>query len=128
MIVDTSAIVAVSFRDPGFEDVLAKLAAAERAGAGAPTPSETAIVLTARLGRDARGLLERFLQEFAIETVPFGDEHWRAAHDAYRRFGKGRHRARLDFGVCLSYATGALTHEPSLYVGEDFSKTDLELA
>jgi len=128
MIVDTSAIVAVFFREPGFEEILAQLTSAEAVGAGAPTLTETAIVLTARLGKDAGGLLERFLQEFAIEAVPFGEEHWRVAHDAYRRFGKGRHRARLNFGGCLTYATAALAQEPLLCVGEDFGKTDLRLA
>jgi len=128
MIVDTSALIAVFFREPGFEDILAKLASADTLAAGTPALSETAIVLTARLGKDAGGLLDRFLREFGIEPIPFGDEHWRAAHDAYQRFGKGRHRARLNFGDCLSYATAALAREPLLCVGDDFGKTDLQLA
>lgn len=47
--------------------------------------------------------------------------------DAYRRFGKGRHPAALNFGDCLTYATARLTGEPLLYVGEDFARTDLEV-
>jgi len=125
MIIDTSAIVAVVFRVPGFNALIERLAAAPGLAAGTPTLAETGIVLSARLKRDARGLLERFLQEFRIEPVPFSEEHWRAAHDAYVRYGKGRHPARLNFGDCLSYATAKLADQPLLFVGRDFAKTDI---
>jgi ribonuclease VapC len=128
MIVDSSAILAIVFREPGYEAVLERLETASAAAAGAPTLAETAIVLSARLRRDARGLLERLLQELRIQSVPFSDEHWRAAHDAYLRFGKGRHPARLNFGDCLSYATAKLAHQPLLFVGRDFAKTDVTAA
>jgi ribonuclease VapC len=128
MIIDTSAIVAVVFREPGFETVLERLAAAADLAAGAPTLAETSIVLSARLRRDARGLLERVLQEFRIESVPFSEEHWRAAHDAYLRYGKGRHPARLNFGDCLSYATAKLADQPLLFAGRGFAKTDIAVA
>lgn len=128
MIVDSSAIVAVFFQEPGFEDLIEKLAQAKSVGVGAPTLAETAIVLSARLQRDARGMLERFLHEFQMETVPFGDAHWRAAQEAYVRFGKGRHRAALNFGDCLSYATARLADRPLLCTGKDFAGTDLTLA
>ena len=128
MIVDSSAIAAIFFRETGFEDLLDKLARGAAIGIGAPTLAEAAIVLTARLGFDARPALGRFLQESAIEVVPFGDAHWREAVDAYRRFGKGRHRAALNFGDCLCYATARLASQPLLCVGDDFAKTDLDLA
>lgn len=125
MIVDTSAIVAIVFREEGFEVLLERLSEATVVAAGAPTLAETNIVLSARLKLDARGLLERMLQEFHIEAIPFSDEHWRAAHDAYLRFGKGRHRARLNFGDCLSYAVAKLAEQPLLFVGDDFTRTDV---
>jgi ribonuclease VapC len=128
MILDSSAIVAIVFREPGFETVVERLASTETAAAGAPTLAETGIVLSARLKRDARGLLERLLQEFGIQSVPFSEEHWRAAHDAFLRFGKGRHPARLNFGDCLSYATAKLADQPLLFVGGDFAKTDIAVA
>jgi ribonuclease VapC len=128
MIVDTSAIVAVVFREPGFDALVERLAALSSLAAGAPTLAETSIVLSARLQRDARGLLERLLQEFRIESVPFSEEHWRAAHDAYLRYGKGRHPARLNFGDCLSYATAKLADQPLLFVGRDFARTDIAVA
>ncbi|MEA3412717.1 MAG: type II toxin-antitoxin system VapC family toxin [Pseudomonadota bacterium] len=128
MIIDTSAIIAIFLKEPGVDKLIEKLGQAERAGVGVPTLTETAIVLSARMGRDARAVLARFLQEGSITTVPFGDSHYGFATDAWLRFGKGRHPAGLNFGDCMSYATARLADEPLLCVGHDFAKTDLVLA
>ncbi|MGH8644266.1 MAG: type II toxin-antitoxin system VapC family toxin [Gammaproteobacteria bacterium] len=128
MILDTSAIVAIALKEPGFAELVEKLAKARNAGVGVPTLTETAIVLSARLNQDARGVLSRFLMEGSIATVPFGDAHFAAAVDAWLRYGKGRHTASLNFGDCLSYATAALAGEPLLCTGNDFARIDLPLA
>jgi ribonuclease VapC len=128
VIVDSSALVAVTFQEPGYRDLLAKLAAAPSAGIGTPTLSETGIVLASRLGRDPLDLLTRMMAAFAISEVPFGEEHWREAIGAYWRFGKGRHHAQLNFGDCLTYAVARLADEPLLCVGDDFTQTDLDIA
>lgn len=128
MIIDSSAVVAVMLREPGFDAIIAKLLAADLKGIGAPTLAETGIVLTAKLRRDPRGLLKRFLEEVEIETLPFTDHHWAISLEAYERFGKGRHRAGLNFGDCLTYATARLARQPLLCVGKDFERTDLPLA
>jgi ribonuclease VapC len=128
VILDTSAIVAIALKEPGFEELLEKLAKAPNAGVGLPTLTETAIVLSARLKHDARGILSRFLMEGSIATVPFGDTHFAAAVEAWLRYGKRRHPASLNSGDCLSYATAALAGEPLLCVGDDFTHTDLPLA
>lgn len=57
--------------------------------------------------------------------VPFGEDHWRQAAEAYARFGRGRHKAALNFGDCLSYAVARLADQPLLCVGDDFARTDL---
>jgi ribonuclease VapC len=128
VILDTSAIVSIMLQERGFEDLLDKLMLASDVGVGTPTLAETTIVLSARLHRDARGLISRFIMEASISTVPLGDDHYGTAVEAWRRFGKGRHPAGLNFGDCLSYATARLTGEPLLCTGENFSKTDIELA
>jgi ribonuclease VapC len=128
MILDSSAIVGVVLREPGFEELVRKIAGAETVAVGAPTLAEAGIVLTARLERDPRGLLQGLLREWEAATVTFGEEHWREALSAYSRFGRGRHRARLNFGDCLSYAVAQLAGEPLLCTGNDFARTDLELA
>lgn len=126
MIVDTSALIAVTFREPGHGELITKLASAPSAGIGTPTLTETGLVLTARLRRDPRDLIVRLLGEFSIAEIPFGDEHWKEAIGAYLRFGKGRHKAQLNFGDCLTYAVARLAGEPLLFTGNDFTHTDLE--
>jgi ribonuclease VapC len=128
MILDSSAIVAIFLKEPGFEVVADKLAEAENLGIGAPTATETAIVIGARLRMDGRSLVSRFLHEQDVAIVTFGEDHWRAAADAYARFGRGRHTAALNYGDCLAYAVAKLAGEPLLAVGHDFVHTDLELA
>ena len=128
MIVDTSALLAIVFRESGYEDILDRILSAPVVAAGSPTLAEAGIVLHARLGAGAHGLLERILDELAIEEISFGSVHWREAVEAYRTFGKGQDPAGLDFGDCLTYAVARLSGEPLLFVGEDFPKTDLESA
>jgi ribonuclease VapC len=128
MIVDSSALVAVVFQEPSYERIIEKLVESDSTGIGTPTLVETGIVLDARLRTESRSLLTRLLEEFDITEVPFGEPHWREALVAYRRFGRGRHRANLNFGDCLSYAVAQLADEPLLFVGEDFAATDLAFA
>ncbi len=128
MILDTSAVAAIVFREPGHEELLARLLAAPEVAIGAPTLAESAIVVSARLGTDARPVLSRLLLEGGIATIPFGEAHFGVAVGAWLRFGSGRHEARLNFGDCLAYAAAKVAGRPLLCVGEDFAKTDLPLA
>jgi ribonuclease VapC len=57
--------------------------------------------------------LERLLDELQIFEIPFGELHWREAVDAFRRFGKGRHPAAVNFGDCMAYATARTPESPS---------------
>ena len=82
MIVDTSALLAIVFRDTGFATLIARMDDADLVAAGTPTRVETGIVLTARLQERADGLLERLLGEFAVQEIAFTEIHWRAP---YRR-------------------------------------------
>lgn len=126
MIVDTSALVAVVVREPGYEGLLKAITDPESAAAiGTPTVAELALVLSARLGTDARSLVSGLLDHLGITTVPFSDAHWRAAAEAFWLYGRGRHRAGLNFGDCLTYAVTSLADEPLLFVGDDFTHTDL---
>ncbi len=128
MIVDSSALLAILLKEPGFEEPLAKLLGARVAGIGGPTLAESGIVLTSRAGRHARRLLTLFVGEAGLAVVPFSEEHARTAVDAFHRFGKGRHPAALNFGDCMSYATARVAGQPLLCVGGDFARTDIEIA
>ncbi len=128
MILDSSVLVAVLLKEPGWQGLLGRIAADETAAVGAPTLAETGLVLTARLGRDARRLLSSFVREAGITVLPFVEEHARVAVEAYARYGKGRHPAALNFGDCLTYAVARLAGQPLLCVGDDFPRTDLPIA
>jgi ribonuclease VapC len=128
MILDTSAILAIIFKEPGHEDLIEKISRAESLGIGTPTLAETGIVLSARLGNEGKTILARLAQELEWVTVPFGDTHWWEAVGAYERFGRGRHPAKLNFGDCLSYATAKMAGQPLLYTGKDFERTDIDKA
>jgi ribonuclease VapC len=127
MIIDSSAVLAVIGKEPGYERIIHELAGAQEAWIGAPTRLEAGMVLTARLGPRGKTVLARFLQENAIRTVAFDAEHAAAALDAYSRFGKGRQPAGLNFGDCCTYAVASRAAEPLLCAGDDFPKTDLQL-
>ena len=127
MILDTSAILAVVFREPGFETLLEKIADSPNLAIGAPTLTEAGIVLQSRLGKDVRGLLLQLLHEWQVIIIPFGEYHWQEAIAAYSRFGRGQHKAALNFGDCLAYAAAKLSDQPLLCTGNDFSKTDIQI-
>jgi ribonuclease VapC len=128
VILDSSAVIALVLREKGWEAIVESLETSENVGIGAPTFTETAIVLSARLGKDATPLLLTLFDNFGVTVVPFGGEHSREALDAWLRFGKGRHAAALNFGDCMSYAVARLAGSPLLCTGSDFAKTDINLA
>jgi len=128
MILDSSAIVTIFLKAPGHDLVRHKIVEGQVIGVGAATLVETAIVLSARLNRDMRGSLARFIEENQIITIPFTEGHYSIAVTAWLKYGKGRHPAALNFGDCLSYATARAAEIPLLCVGDDFPQTDLALA
>lgn len=129
MIVDTSALVAIVVREPGYEALLARITApAVTAGIGSPTLAELGVVLAARLGVDSRSVVSGLVEHLQLAVIPFSDLHWRVAVEAAWRYGRGRHRAGLNFGDCLTYAVASLANEALLFVGDDFTHTDLVAA
>jgi ribonuclease VapC len=128
MVLDSSAIVAIHLRESGHERLMDRIDAAEVVVVGVPTLLESVMVLTARLGHDARPMIFAFLRRLEAEVVPFNQEHMDAAATAFIRFGKGRHPAALNFGDCMSYAVASVAGMPLLFIGEDFTRTDIAQA
>ncbi len=128
MIVDTSALVAMLLREEGWEALRSAVVDEEVVGIGAPSLLETVLVISGRAGRDRSEDVERFVRDLGIVVISFEEDHARAAAEAFARFGKGRHRAALNFGDCMSYAVAKLAGQPLLCTGSDFAKTDLKLA
>jgi ribonuclease VapC len=125
LILDTSAVIAVVFGEPDRQAILEHVRRAELVGIGAPTLAEAGVVATASLGVAGRAGIRAFVEDAGIVVVPFVAAHWHAAVDAFSRYGKGHHPARLNFGDCLTYATARLAGQPLLCLGENFAKTDL---
>jgi ribonuclease VapC len=125
MILDSSAILAILLAEPGSERLIRVVADAPLVAVGAPTLVESAIVLSSRLGRDARPLLNDFLREAGVEIIPFTPDHYDLAVDAFLRYGKGRHPAALNFGDCLTYAIARVAALPLLFTGDDFAHANL---
>jgi ribonuclease VapC len=128
MVLDSSAIVAIHLREPGHQRLIDRIEAAEVVVVGVPTLLETAMVLSTRLGQDARPMIFAFLRRLGAEVVPFNEEHLDAAVTAFLRFGRGRHPAALNLGDCLSYAVASVAGMPLLFTGEDFIRTDIARA
>jgi ribonuclease VapC len=128
MVLDSSALIAIVLKEPGFESILKKADSARFIILGAPTASEAGIVLSSRLKRDARPILMELKRNLNIDIVSFDENHYSAAVAAFLRFGKGRHRAALNFGDCMTYALAKLSGLPLLYSGLDFSYTDVQSA
>jgi ribonuclease VapC len=127
MIIDSSALVAFILEEDNHEAIGDRLIDAPACRIGAPTLVETSIVLNNLMGLRGRSLLAQLLHDLEVEVVSFGADHWVAAHEAFLRYGKGRHKAKLNFGDCLTYATAYVAGEPLLFVGDDFPLTDLQL-
>jgi ribonuclease VapC len=128
LILDSSAIVAVICREPGWESLVHKLALARTIAVGAPTVAETQMVLTMKLGPDGAAKSDQFLAELQVSIVPFARNHLAIFYEAFQRYGKGRHPARLNMGDCFTYAIAKASGMPLLFVGDDFAQTDLTLA
>ena len=128
MIVDSSAVLAVIFGEPDAVRYSDAMAGAEACRMAAPVWFEAAMVVEGRGGPAAALRLDDFRAEAGMELVPFTAEQARLAQQAWRRFGKGRHRAGLNYGDCLSYALAHARRERLLFKGDDFIHTDIEPA
>ena len=126
MVIDPSAILAIMYAEPEESKFLDLIASDETCLLSAPGYVELSIVLGTRYGEDGGNYLERLLQELSITVVPFSPEQARLAAEAFFKFGKGRHPARLNMGDCFSYGLAKAMKQPFLFKGNDFSQTDIE--
>jgi ribonuclease VapC len=128
MVIDTSAIVAIALNEPEAPSFEQRIADDPVRLISAATVLEAAMVIETRLGEPGGSELDLWLHKADVEIVAVEAEHADQARRAWRRYGKGRHPASLNFGDCFSYALAALTGEPLLYKGNDFSQTDMQAA
>lgn len=131
MTLDTSAIVAVLFSEPNHLSLVDRMLEADVLRVGAPTLAEVSIVFAGRVGRQGKHderIVQDLIKELGVTVVPFGESEWHRAATAFARYGRGRHKAGLNFGDCLSYATAVTAGDALLFVGDDFTHTDVRKA
>jgi ribonuclease VapC len=125
MILDTSALVAILFRESEADVYIQLIHDADRCLISAGSYLELSIVLERQAEAEADRQCEMFLRRAGIVIEPFTVEQSHIARQAFHDFGKGRHPAGLNFGDCFAYALSKVTGEPLLYKGKDFKKTDI---
>ena len=128
MVIDTTVLAAIAFNEPEAAACRERIADDPVRLISAATVLEAAMVIETRLGEAAGADLDLWLYKADVEIVPVTAEHADRARRAWRRYGKGRHPASLNYGDCFSYALAALTGEPLLYKGTDFLQADLGAA
>jgi len=126
MVIDTSALLAVLFNEPEADDIEIALDGDPVRLVSAASLLETAIVVEARLGEAGGRELDLLVHKARIEAVAVTPEQVEVARSAWRRFGRERHDASLNFGDCFAYALAATTAEPLLFKGQGFGKTDVQ--
>lgn len=124
MVVDASAAVAILTGEPGADWLLQVLSQARRPLMPAATYLELSMIIESRLGAPATGLAGRLIRDAGIRLIQTDAEAAERALEGWRRYGKGRHPARLNFGDCLVYGAAAADAIPILCVGDDFARTD----
>ena len=128
MVIDTSALVAILLKESDAEIFVKAVHQSALRHMSIANWFEACMVIETR--RHLGGLrdLERFIDRADIHVVPVDLEQGRLARDCFSRFGKGRHRAGLNYGDCFAYALMSQLKEPLLCKGNDFPKTDAILA
>ena len=128
MIVDSSAIVAVVFREAESDRFQRVISDATTRQMSVANYFEAAMVIEGRMEEEGARELDNYLESAGIDLVLVSVEQAHAARLAWRRYGKGNHPAGLNFGDCFAYALAEIVGEPLLYKGDDFALTDVESA
>lgn len=126
MVLDTSALLAILQNEPERRAFNEEIEAADSRLVSAATYVECSMILESRYGAEGVRDLDHFIARAQITLVPVDAEQARIARDAFRKYGKGRHRAGLNFGDCFSYALSRALDQPLLFKGGDFAYTDAE--
>lgn len=125
MVIDTSALMAILLDEPEADPFGQAIENDPIRLISAGTFLECSLVLEARFGEPGAELLDELVRSADCDVVPVTLEQAKLARGAFRRFGKGRHPAGLNFGDCFAFALALSSGEPLLFKGNDFARTDL---
>ena len=127
MVIDTSALIAILFDEPERRSFEIAIEQDSSRLISAVTLFEAGMAMVGRYDRAGTDRLERLIQAIAPTVVAFDEHQAQIARNAFIRYGKGRHRAGLNFGDCAAYALAIAEAEPLLFKGTDFAATDVEV-
>ena len=125
MILDTSALVAVLYGEPEARDFVERIRAADVCRISVANHVELSMVVESQLGPNGTRQADAFLRRAGFVVEPVTIEQGDLARQAFLDFGKGRHKAGLNFGDCFAYALARATGEALLFKGDDFALTDI---
>jgi len=128
VILDSSAIVAVLRAEPDAQQFASAITSVKVRRVSAVNYVEAAIVIDRGGDAVATRRFDDFFRVSQISVEPVTPTQAEIARQAYRDFGKGRHKAGLNFGDCFAYALAKEKDEPLLFKGDDFRHTDVEVA
>ena len=128
MIVDSSALVAILLKEPEALRLTTAIAMSSSCRLPSSCFLEASMIVLGRREEDGLRDLDLYLARSRMEIVPFTESQARLARDAFRRYGKGRHAAKLNFGDCMAYALARESGEELLFKGTDFGQTDIAVA
>jgi ribonuclease VapC len=120
--------VAVILKEDGYEDIVFSMAEADARYISAGTYLESPVVLLKKPDSGVELELDRLIYESDIVIIPVTATHARIGRQAYLEYGKGQHPAKLNLGDCFAYALVKSLGEPLLFKGNDFGKTDIQVA
>ena len=125
MVIDTSAVLAILQNEPERRAINEAVEAADARAMSVATFVESSMVVESRYGPDGVRDFDLYMAKAQVALVPVDAEQGRLARDAFRKYGKGRHRAGLNFGDCFSYALARSLAEPLLFKGDNFAHPDV---
>lgn len=125
MVIDTSAVLAILLREPERRTFINAIETADSTRMSVAGFVESSMVIESRYGAEGLRDLDRFISRANIELMAVDGEQGLLARSAFSRFGKGRHRAGLNYGDCFSYAAAMSSGETLLCKGDDFIHTDV---
>ena len=128
MVIDSSALAAILLAEPERRPFIEAIETADARLLSVANWLKISIVIEARHAAEGARDLQRFTESAGIEIVPVDLKQGRLARDAWVRFGKGRHRAGLNYGDCFAYALAKQRGRALLFKGDDFSHTDIAAA
>ena len=129
MVVDTSALIAIVYRESDHERLERAIGQGNTRLLSAASALEASIVVARRAGpagaQHALAILDSVVQSLGLTIEPVTAPHVILARNAYLRYGKGMNIASLNYGDCFSYALAKDSGEPLLFKGDDFAQTDI---